>query len=259
MKLRAFRNRFLSLSSAAVALWACWLPAQAEARCLDVALVLAVDGSSSVDGAEYHMQKHGIADALRDPEVIAAMRQAGDVAIAVIFWGDSSQPHQTIGWFRIADRKDGDLLAQRVESAPRNVKGSTGLGGGLVAALDMIADADFCANRAIINVSGDGAETVYRRQTRNVPKPEEARARAEEAGVTINALAISNQEGGLKDYFASQVVTGPGAFVMEVKNYESFAEAMRRKLIREITPMAVSGLALPAASWSEPSRGLEKR
>lgn len=258
MRLRAFHNRFLSVSAAAMALWACWLPAQAEARCLDVALVLAVDGSSSVDGFEYHMQKHGIAKALRDPEVIAAMKQAGDVAVSVIFWGDAGQPHQTIDWIRIADVKDGDRLAQLIERTPRNVKGSTGLGSGLVAALDMIADADFCANRAIINVSGDGAETVYRRQARSLPKPEDARARAEESGVTINALAISNQEGGLKDYFASQVVTGPGAFVMEVKNYESFAEAMRRKLIREITPMAVSGLALPAA-WSYPPHMLEKR
>jgi hypothetical protein len=253
MKSRALYNRFLGLSAAALALWTPWLPAQAEARCLDVALVLAVDGSSSVDGAEYQLQKQGIAEALRDPQVIAAMRQAGDVAVSVIFWGDAGQPHQTIGWIRIADGKDGDRLAERIERMPRAVKGSTGLGSGLVAALDMIADADFCANRAIINVSGDGAETIYRRQTRHVPKPEDARARAEEAGVTINALAISNQEGGLKDYFASQVVTGPGAFVMEVKNYESFAEAMRRKLIREITPMAVSGLDLSAA-WSGPLR-----
>lgn len=255
---RTLCNRLLSLSAAAVTLWAAWLPAQAEARCLDVALVLAIDGSSSVDGAEYHLQKHGIAEALRDPQVIAAMRQAGDVAVSVIFWGDAGQPHQTIGWIRIADVKDGDRLAERIERMPRTVKGSTGLGSGLVAALDMIADADFCANRAIINVSGDGAETIYRRQTRRMPSPEDARARAEEAGVTINALAISNQEGGLKDYFASQVVTGPGAFVMEVKNYESFAEAMRRKLIREITPMAVSGLALPA-TWSDPPHMLEKR
>jgi len=253
MKSRVLYNRFLGLPAAALALWTLWLPAQVEARCLDVALVLAIDGSSSVDGAEYHLQKHGIAEALRDPQVIAAMRQAGDVAVSVIFWGDAGQPHQTIGWIRIADGKDCDRLAERIERMPRAVKGSTGLGSGLVAALDMIADADFCANRAIINVSGDGSETVYRRQTRRLTKPEDARARAEESGITINALAISNQEGGLKDYFASQVVTGPGAFVMEVKNYESFAEAMRRKLIREITPMAVSDLGLPVA-WSDPPR-----
>ena len=257
MKSRVLYNRFLGLPAAALALWTLWLPAQAESRCLDVALVLAIDGSSSVDGAEYHLQKHGIAEALRDPQVIAAMRQAGDVAVSVIFWGDAGQPHQTIGWIRIADGKDCDRLAERIERMPRAVKGSTGLGSGLVAALDMIADADFCANRAIINVSGDGSETVYRRQTRRLPKPEDARARAEESGITINALAISNQEGGLKDYFASQVVTGPGAFVMEVKNYESFAEAMRRKLIREITPMAVSGLRLPVA-WSDPPRAPDR-
>ena len=141
MKSRALYNRFLSLSATALALWTFWLPAEAEARCLDVALVLAIDGSSSVDGAEYQLQRHGIAKALCDPQVIAAMRQAGDVAVSVIFWGDAGQPHQKIDWFRIADSKDGDRLAQRIERMHRNVKGSTGLGTGLVAALDMIADA----------------------------------------------------------------------------------------------------------------------
>ena len=141
MKSRALYNRFLSLSATALALWTFWLPAEAEARCLDVALVLAIDGSSSVDSAEYQLQKQGIAEALRDPQVIAAMRQAGDVAVSVIFWGDAGQPHQKINWFRIADSKDGDRLAQRIERMHRNVKGSTGLGTGLVAALDMIAEA----------------------------------------------------------------------------------------------------------------------
>jgi hypothetical protein len=44
----------------------------------------------------------------------------------------------------------------------------------------------------------------------------------------------------LAAYYASNVITGPGAFVMNVSDYAGFATALRRKLIREISPQAVA-------------------
>ena len=58
--------------------------------------------------------------------------------------------------------------------------------------------------------------------------------------VTINALVISSAELGLVDYYRRMVVTGPGAFVMEIADYEDYAEALKKKLIREITPAIIS-------------------
>ena len=58
--------------------------------------------------------------------------------------------------------------------------------------------------------------------------------------VTINALVISNAELGIVDYYRRKVITGPGAFVMEIADYEDYAEALKKKLIREITPDIVS-------------------
>ena len=66
------------------------------------------------------------------------------------------------------------------------------------------------------------------------------RALAEKQQVEINALAIANEEQDLAVYYSENVITGPDAFVMQVDHYEEFAEAMKRKLIREIGPRAVS-------------------
>jgi len=54
------------------------------------------------------------------------------------------------------------------------------------------------------------------------------------SGITVNGLAIANEDPGLFDYYRDKVRTGEGSFVMEVTDYAGFAPAMRRKLIREI-------------------------
>ena len=67
-----------------------------------------------------------------------------------------------------------------------------------------------------------------------------------EGGGQVNALAIESDEPGLSDYFEANVITGPGAFVMRAQGYRDFAAALRRKLIREISPREMSQLAAPA-------------
>jgi hypothetical protein len=76
----------------------------------------------------------------------------------------------------------------------------------------------------------------------NGPPAEEERDRLVAEGVVINGLPILNdrprygmasgQE--LVPYYTSAVVGGPGHFVIVAQNFDSFAEAIRRKLIQEI-------------------------
>jgi hypothetical protein len=73
------------------------------------------------------------------------------------------------------------------------------------------------------------------------PAPSQVRAIADSKNVEINALAILNEEKNLAAYYATNVVTGPNAFVMQVDSYADFSNALRRKLIREIGPHTVSG------------------
>lgn len=213
--------------------------AQAFEPCADAALVLAVDGSDSIDATEYRFQQRAIAQALRDREVLAAFAEAGTVSVAVMFWGEASRPAHLAGAATIRDAGDAERLARAVESQPRLTRGTTGLGTGLAAALDQIA-AMGCAHRAVINVTGDGKETILPRKRHAAVKPEQARDRASSEGVTINALVIAGAAPGLAGYFAGKVITGPDAFVMEIASHDDFAGALERKLIREIAPTVVS-------------------
>ncbi|MFN4143060.1 DUF1194 domain-containing protein [Aestuariivirga sp.] len=206
--------------------------------CADVALVLAVDGSSSVDDGEYRLQQQAISAALRNADVLDAMEAAGSVAVAVVFWGDPDRPTEQTEPVVIEGAEDAERLARVVERLPRLVFGNTGLNTGLQAAIDRL-DAMGCAHRRVINVSGDGRGTILSRLRRPYPRLEAVRAQAEAAGITINALTISNEEEDLAEYYRTRVITGDGAFVMDVDTHADYAAALRRKLIREIAPIVV--------------------
>jgi Protein of unknown function (DUF1194) len=90
------RKTLLCMASAWMAIAAA--PSQSSA-CVDVALVLAVDGSDSINDEEYAFQKSAIATAFRDKAVLSAMRDAGVVAISAVFWGDGEFPFQKLGWY----------------------------------------------------------------------------------------------------------------------------------------------------------------
>jgi hypothetical protein len=78
------------------------LSAGAQAsECSDIALVLAVDGSDSIDDKEYAFQKAAISAAFRDMAVIPTLRWV--VAVSAVFWGDAESPTEKVGWFMFTD------------------------------------------------------------------------------------------------------------------------------------------------------------
>lgn len=216
-------------------------PAALAGPCFDVALVLAVDGSGSITDEEFAFQKSGIAAALRSDEVTQALAAAGTVALSAIFWGDGEFAAQKLGWHIVRGRFGLEDFASTIEDAPRNVYGNTDIGSGLWGALDMIADPTICADRTLINLSGDGRETIApkRRQVASLPS---ARRRAAEMGVTINALTVSREVPDLAAYYESSVIVGAGSFVMEVRHGSDFTAAFRKKLVRELSPQTVAAL-----------------
>lgn len=216
-------------------------PTSRAGPCVDLALVLAVDGSGSITDAEFAFQQDAIAAALRAPDVRRAMHEAGVVALGAVFWGDGEFPVQAIGWHVVLRGTGGEALASRIENTPRLVFGNTDIGNGLWSALDMLAEPAMCAVRSVVNVSGDGIETIAPKRRRVVSLPA-ARERAMTMGVTVNALTVSNDVPGLASYYAGSVIAGRGAFVMDVRNNDDFAAAIKRKLIREILPQSVASL-----------------
>lgn len=217
------------------------LATTAHARCADVALVLAIDASGSIKANEFALQQQGYAQAFRSPRVQSALAAAGTVDIAVVLWGDTEMEPQMVPMTRLQSAGDAETLSYQVEALRRRVSGNTGIGRAVSTAIDMLVAPERCALRRLINLSGDGPETIGPRPKRHVPLAE-ARRRAEDLRITINALAIENDVADLGDWYRARLITGPGAFVMTVDGFESFSQAIEAKLEREIRPQALAFL-----------------
>jgi hypothetical protein len=206
------------------------------ARACDLALVLAIDVSVSVDAREYALQMTGIARALRDPEVIAVIEAAGPggIAVTVVEWSSFPYHAQTVGWTRVSDRMEVAALAEEIEHSTRQFsRFGTGIGNALAFSSKLFNSAPASCKRRVIDVSGDG-------RNNELISPSDVRTRLVERGIQINGLAVLDGDSGLADYYRREVIGGSGSFVIEALVFEDFAEAMKTKLLREI---------LPALSW----------
>ena len=213
----------------------------ASAKEVDVELVFAVDASGSVDDAEFRLQLEGIAAAMRDPDVTAAIAAGprGGIAVNLLVWGEARYPKDESGWFEIRSAADAETFAGLVAGFPRNQVGGTGLGDGIAKSVSSIMDNGYTAPRMVVDVSGDGPETPPRDHTVLLPQ---ARMMANYHGITINGLAILNESPDLDDYYRSQMIMGQGSFVEVAADYADFARAMKRKLLREVQPEPVVGM-----------------
>jgi hypothetical protein len=198
---------------------------------VDLALCLAVDVSASVDYDEFGLMLGGYAAAFRDPAVVtlctAGPRRA--VAVGAVFWsGVSPRPEVAVPWLRVDGEAAAEAVAAALDAAPRLPSaGATALGEGMAAGLALLARCPADAARSVLDLSGDGRHNQGR-----APGP--VRDIGVAAGVTINALAVLNEEADLLDHYREEVIGGTGSFALACADYAAFAEAVRAKLMREI-------------------------
>jgi hypothetical protein len=201
----------------------------AEAQ-VDLHLVLAVDASGSVNMYRFELQKKGYAAAFRNPRVLAAIRSGTFQAIAVTMhqWTSPRLQVLTVPWMVVKDETSAEALASAVENMPRRLfAGGTSISGAIDYSRLIMAQSPFTAARRTIDVSGDGAN--------NIGRPARiARDEAVRDGITINGLPILSVEPDLDTYYFENVIGGPGAVMVPADSYESFAEAILKKLIIEI-------------------------
>ncbi|GAB4237701.1 MAG: DUF1194 domain-containing protein [Methyloligellaceae bacterium] len=235
-KVQILRALCLALAIAALP-----LPAALAKTLVDLELVLAIDTSGSVDMREYRLQMEGVARAFRDPAVIAAIRGTGPagIAVTVMHWSSSGEQHRLVPWMQIRGARSAAAFASRVRASmlPRRFSDSTGVGDALLAAERLIASNRFEGRRKSIDISGDGINNS------GIP-PELVRDAIVAAGVTINGLAILNEQPHLHRYYLRHVIGGAGAFVMTVARYDDIIAAMRVKLLREIS-ISIAGPDMP--------------
>ena len=187
---------------AAAASLAGGLPAPRRARAqgdpVDVALVLAVDVSRSVDEEEARLQREGYRTAVSDPKIVEAVRggMVSALALAYVEWAG-------IEYQRL-------VLSECPYEPVRRVIDVSGDG-----VNNSGPPAEEARDRAVAEgITINGLPIVNDRPTfgRLPPVP-------------------------LDDYYRDSVVGGPGAFVVVADDFESFGVAVRRKLIREISAL----------------------
>jgi hypothetical protein len=197
---------------------------------VDLQLVLAVDASGSVDQRRFALQQRGYVAAFYDPRVLRAIQAGATQAIAVtmVQWTGPALQIQVLPWTLVNDAATAHAFAAAIASTPRQLfSGGTSISGVIDYAVPLMLESQFIGARRVIDISGDGSNNRGRPAA-------SARDDAVRAGIGINGLPILALEPGLERYFADQVIGGPGAFVIAAENYENFADAIVKKLIREM-------------------------
>ena len=204
------------------------------ARAATLALVLAIDVSESVSSQRYHLQHEGIARAFETPLLVDAIAAVpGGIEALVLEWSDPDKIAITVGWTRIANRAGAAAFAASVRATQRTSNGLTAIGSALLAAAAAFDHLPEPAGHRVIDISGDGMANF------GVP-PVTARDALVSKGITINGLAILSEEPWLDEYYRSNVVGGPSAFVAVAKSFDSFADAMLRKLVQEVASAPIA-------------------
>src|SRR5512143_1395723 len=208
---------------------------------VDLLLVLAADVSRSVDSQKFQLQREGYAAAMANSRVVNAIRSGRHGRIGILFleWSGFGNQKVVIDWMMIDGPKTAQIFGDRLLESPRSFADRTSISGGIDVAVAELARAPFDAERRTIDVSGDGTNNAGR-------DIGQARDEALALGISINGLVIlsetplpwnpehTNPPGGLAKYYRDNVAGGPASFVLEAKDFNSFGEAIIKKMIAEI-------------------------
>jgi hypothetical protein len=204
---------------------------------VDLELVLAVDVSRSMDPSEQRLQKQGYLEALKHPEVIAAIRSGflGRIAVTYVEWAGPGAHRVVVPWAMIDGPETATAFADSIAAEPVGFLHGTSISGALLFSLGLFEPNGFEGARKVIDVSGDGPN--------NMGYPVlQVRDTVLQRGITINGLPIMLHDdylGGysipnLDVYYEDCVIGGPGAFLVTIESIDRIAEAIRRKLVLEI-------------------------
>lgn len=222
------------------AISAAGLAAAGMARACDVALLLAVDISGSVDAQEYALQMDGLAAALADPSVADALVRA-KAAVMVMHWTGGSRQDIVVPWTRITSHQEVEALKSATMGAQRQwYNYATAIGAALKFAVIQFDAVPDCKRR-VIDVSGDG-------RNNEGSDPVGMRPVLQAAGVTVNGLAIEADESSLAAYYRDHVASGALSFVMVARDFSDYPDRIRQKLLREVTAQ-LSSLGAPGGPF----------
>jgi uncharacterized protein DUF1194 len=215
--------------------------ASAAADDVDLLLVLAADVSRSIDTEKFQLQREGYATAVSDPRILEAIKsgRTGRIGLSYVEWSGLTSQRLVVDWTTISNADSAKSFADRLLEAPRSFADRTSISAAIEFAMAQLGRAPFRSQRRTIDVSGDGTNNSGRDVA-------QARDEALAQDVTINGLVIlsetplawnpdhTNPAGGLENYYRQNVIGGPGAFVLAAQGFNSFGEAIVKKMISEV-------------------------
>jgi hypothetical protein len=228
----------LSMGEAAAQRAAADRPAPASPANVDIELILAVDISGSIDPDEAKLQRDGYARAIADPAVVKAIRSGihGRIAVSYFEWADATTQGSLVEWMVISDQASAEAVSRRLLEHPIRTARRTSISGAIQYAIPLYGSGPHKGLRRVLDISGDGPNN-------DGARVDLVRDEALAAGIVINGLPIMNGRvntwgfpvlDDLDRYYEGCVTGGPGSFVVVAEGFETFFEAIRRKLILEI-------------------------
>lgn len=212
--------------------------AGAFAEPVDLALVLAVDSSESIDNEEVKLQREGYIAAIKDPGILHAIKKGkhGKIALAYFEWADMNNQTLLIDWTTVSDEASAVAFGERLKSSPILDGHFTSISSAISYAMTLLENNPYETKRRVIDVSGDG-------RNNHGPPLGPVKIEAVKRKITINGLPIVNDRdrqfsglppNNIERYYRKNVIAGTNAFIVVAKNFVDFERAIIRKLMREI-------------------------
>ena len=233
----SWTGRQAAAALCALTLWGGAAQARGGPVAVDAEIVFAVDISYSMDRIEQEMQRDGYVQALTSPDFLNALKSnaIGKIAVAYMQWASYGDQDVLIPWTVIDGPESAAAVAKRLKEAPYRRAQRTSISGAIDASMKMFRGNGYDGARLVIDVSGDGPNNNGRIVT-------EARDEAVEQGVTINGLPLVGIREWMSPadireldvYYEDCVIGGPESFSVTIRDTNSFIEATRTKLVREI-------------------------
>jgi hypothetical protein len=229
---------------------------------LDLALVLAVDVSSSMTSVEQELQRLGFVEAFRSPSVHKAIAKGsfGRIAVVYVEWSGADDQVVLVPWTVIHGPDAARSFAATLAHKPMRRAGMTSISGVISFSMRLFADLKDESTRRVIDVSGDGPNN-------DGPKVTYTRDHATSEGITINGLPImikgpvNNWDlADLDGYYKDCVIGGVGSFMIPLHHAEQFATVIRTKILREIAGTSGgASLVIPAQTRADCLSGEKRR
>ncbi|MFO0986021.1 MAG: DUF1194 domain-containing protein [Alphaproteobacteria bacterium] len=232
------------------------LPARGDApEAVDVELILAIDVSGSIDEEEAALQRRGYLAALVDPQVLRAISggEKRKIGLTYIEWAGYHYQRVIVDWAAISDKASAENFVAKVAQVPVSTERWTSISGAIEFAMKRFEVSPYRGTRRVIDISGDG-------RNNNGRDLGEVRREALDRGIIINGLPIVNDrptrwgtppERDLDLYYRDFVIGGPGSFYIVADGFQAFANAIRTKLVREISGAPGDGVVRVKASRAD--------